>query len=204
MPFGCFSFSQTVFAQTLEVKSKNIVFVGDVSETEGRELVKTLEIYRSTILALTNTKNKPDRVPLKVYGFRNAKNLQKFTNLRGIAGIYKSGIDGPLFATITDKGSLDPKDFNTQVAFHEYSHHVLHGLSRDNYPRWYDEGFANYLSTFQVKDGVITIGLPYVQHAKWLKTARWMKAKNVFSAIDYYPRHGSLTMFYAQSWLYVH
>ena len=60
----------------------------------------------------------------------------------------------------------DDKDFivvdmsqqnNWQIVFHEYAHVWL----KDNFPPaapWFDEGFAEYLSTMKVANGTITVG----------------------------------------------
>jgi len=192
----------TAFAN-LEIKSENIIFYGDVKAEDGERLVRNLETYRAVILAMTNIKNRPDATPLKIYAFKNEKTLSKFADRRGIAGIYTQGADGPVFLTVSKGGFKDDK-WSSQVALHEYSHHVLHALSRDNYPRWYDEGFANYLSTFNIKKDIVTIGAPKANHGASLKDLPWMDATKVLSAIRRYPRTRRMDKFYGQSWLYVH
>ncbi|MEP3654223.1 MAG: hypothetical protein ABJO36_04935 [Litorimonas sp.] len=190
-------------ADPIEVRSKNVIFVGDVSEEEGKQLVSNLEIYRNTIIALVGLKGRPDKKPLRVYGIKNEGKLTKFTDISGIAGVYKNGLKGPVFVTTT-KGGFDSGKWASQVALHEYGHHVLHGMSQDHYPRWYDEGFANYLSTFKIEGDIVTIGAPNVLHGRSLKENRWMNPETVFRSIRNYPRTRNISQFYGQSWLYVH
>lgn len=195
-------FPVSAFAN-LEIKSENIIFYGDVKPADGERLVRNLEIYRAVILALSDVKNRPDSIPLTIYAFKNEKNLNKFAASRGIAGLYTEGADGPIFLTISKGGFKDDK-WSSQVALHEYSHHVLHALSNDNYPRWYDEGFANYLSTFNIKEDIVTIGAPKANHGASLKDGSWMNPEKVLSAIHRYPETRRIDKFYGQSWLYVH
>jgi tetratricopeptide (TPR) repeat protein len=195
--------STASYAADIEVKSENVIFVGDVSEAEGKQLVKNLEIYRETIIALVGLKGKPDKKPLRVYGIKTNGELKKYTNMRGIAGVYKQGLQGPIFVTIT-KGGFDNGRWASQVALHEYGHHILNGMSREDFPRWYDEGFANYLSSFKIEGEIITVGAPNVTHGRSLKENKWMNPETVFSSIKYYPTKGNITQFYGQSWLYVH
>ena len=190
-------------AADIEVKSENIVFIGDVSEEDGKRLVRNLEIYRNTIISLVGLKGKPDNKILRVYGSKNSQTLSKFTGEKGLAGVYKQGLQGPVFVTIT-KGGFKKGRWSSQVALHEYGHHVLHGMSRDDFPRWYDEGFANYLSSFKIEGDIITIGAPNVEHGRALKGNRWMDPETVLGAIHNYPRTRHIGKFYGQSWLYVH
>lgn len=196
-------FSPLTATANLEIKSENIIFYGDVKPEDGERLVRNLEIYRSVILTLSKVENRPDRVPLRIYAFKNSKPLNKFIGGKGIAGLYTEGREGPMFLTVS-KGGFKGNKWSSQVALHEYSHHVLHALTKDNYPRWYDEGFANYLSTFDITDDIITIGAPKVNHGRAMKNGAWMSPEKVLSSIHRYPRTRRIDKFYGQSWLYVH
>ena len=187
----------------MEIQSENIIFYGDVKAKDGERLVRNLEVYRSTILSLSGVKNRPDDVPLRIYAFKNEKSLNKFAGSRGLAGLYRDTPEGPIFLTVS-QGGFKKNRWSSQVALHEYSHHVLHALSKDNYPRWYDEGFANYLSTFLIDDDVVTIGEPNVSHGLSLKQGGWMDPETVLGAIHRYPSTRRMDKFYGQSWLYVH
>lgn len=197
-----FCFSQPALAN-LEVRSENIIFYGDVKPEDAKRIVRNLEVYRSVILSLSGVKNRPDPVPLRIYAFKDGKRLNKFANRRGIAGLYTTGARGPIFLTVS-QGGFKKNKWSSQVALHEYSHHVLHALSKDNYPRWYDEGFANYLSTFKIDGDVVTIGEPKVSHGLSMERAGWMDIDVILSSINRYPSTRRLDKFYGQSWLYVH
>ena len=197
-------FDSAAMAADLEIKSDNVRFIGDVEPEEGKRLVQNLEVFRSTILALTGVKGNPDKKPLHVYGQRNVRELNKYLSTRGVGGIYlQSGLEGPTFLTTT-KGGFDIEQFEAQVAMHEYSHHVLHGMTIEDFPRWYDEGFANYLSTFKLEGDIITIGTPNAWHGKFLKENKWLDPETVFKSVDNYPRRVNILLFYGQAWLYVH
>lgn len=200
--FFCLFIPITAFAN-IEVKSENIIFYGDVKEKEAQRLVRNLEIYRAVILTLSKVKNRPDDVPLRIYAFKNGSQLNKFAESRGIAGLYKDTPEGPIFLTVS-AGGFKKNRWSSQVALHEYSHHVLHALSKDSYPRWYDEGFANYLSTFMIDGDVVTIGSPNVSHGLSLKKGPWLDPETVLGAIHRYPTTRRIDKFYGQSWVYVH
>ncbi len=199
----CLIFFPTMAYANLEVKSENIVFYGDVKKKDGERLVRNLEVYRAVILSLSGVKNRPDDVPLRIYTFKRDKDLNKFAGSQGYAGLYTDTPQGPIFLTVSSGGFKNNR-WSSQVALHEYSHHVLHALSKDSYPRWYDEGFANYLSTFKIEGDVITIGEPNVSHGLSLKQGAWLDPETVLGAIHRYPSTRRLDKFYGQSWLYVH
>ncbi len=201
-----------VYADPLMAESENIVLYGDVNPKRAKQTIEKMEIYRKLIMTLGGVKSTPDKQKLTIYAFNSVPELAKFTGSRGIAGLYTHGYDGPIMLTpLADENRQN--SFNNQVALHEYSHHVLHGYMDTAYPRWYDEGFANYLSTFTLKDGTMQIGRAAAKHAEGLMRGgpKWVDVEDVVGAIRVYPfadkgakRGLMLNQFYAQSWLYVH
>ncbi len=204
--------ASTAHADPLKVESENIVLYGDVKLNQAKQTVEKMEVYRKLIMTLGGVKPTPDRKKLTIYAFDSDSGLSKFTGTRGIAGLYTQGYDGPIMLTpLAD--SKKQNSFTNQVALHEYSHHVLHGYMDTAYPRWYDEGHANYLSTFTMRDGTLMVGRAAAKHARGLMRGGpdWVDVEDVISAIRVYPfadkgskRGLLLNQFYAQSWLYVH
>lgn len=204
--------ASSAHADPLMAESENIILYGDVSPKQAKETVQKMEIYRKLIMTLGGITPTADKKKLTIFAFKDDSSIRKFTGINGIAGVYTHGYDGPIMMT-TLAGSNKQDSFNNQVALHEYSHHVLHGYMKTAYPRWYDEGFANYLSTFTLKDGTIQIGRAAAKHAKGLMRGGpdWVDVEDVISAIRVYPfsdkgrkRGLLLNQFYAQGWLYVH
>jgi len=77
-------------------------------------------------------------------------------------------------------------------------------MSQEAFPRWHDEGFANYLSSFKIESDIVTIGAPNVEHGRSLRENKWMSPETVFKSILFYPRQRNISQFYGQSCLYVH
>lgn len=204
---------QSATAKTVEVKSENFVFIGDVRETDAKELVTELEQYRSAILQLLGATPAPEIIPVRIYAAKNAKNLHKLTGLSGIGGVYRTTLDGPVFILSAEKGFIRGNRAR-HIALHEYTHHLLSAYTKNFYPRWYNEGVANYFATFEVnKDGGLVIGRPYNPYAYALSQKTWMPTGVVVNSIREYPfksyssgknRLGDSDYFYAQSWLAVH
>jgi len=198
------------FAEPIKVESENIILYGDVNAEAAQKIVRDLEIYRRTIFAMVNKTPRAADKKLTIYSFDSERPLAKFFGNKGTAGLYTNGADGPIFINVVKKAYRKGK-FEEQVAKHEFSHHVLHAIVEDDFPRWYDEGFANYLSSFDVEGDVITVGAPTVAHGKVLERGRLMNVNDVLSSIRVYPWNkkgdGASYLsgaFYGQSWLYVH
>lgn len=199
-------------ADPIKLESENIVLYGDVEPKQAQSTVKKMEVYRRLLMTLGGVTPTPDRKKLTIYAFDSDSDLRKFTGTRGIAGLYTQGYDGPIMLTpLADTKKQD--SFTNQVALHEYSHHVLHGYMDTAFPRWYDEGHANYLSTFTMNDGTLMVGRAAAKHAQGLMRGgpKWVDVEDVIGAIRVYPfadkgskRGILLNQFYAQSWLYVH
>ena len=197
----------------VRVESENIVLYGEVNETLAEDFVRRMEIYRRMIFALAGQDNAPpDAERLTIHAFRKGAVLRKFAGRDDIGGVYTDSQEGPIFLTPVMKGRISGAQSN-KIALHEYSHHVLHGLVSDAFPRWYDEGFAEYLSTLEIEDDRISIGSPNADSARHYSHAMgWLDPRIVLKSVHRYPRFDgsrrtrsvARNQFYAQSWLYVH
>ncbi|MFZ0312305.1 MAG: tetratricopeptide repeat protein [Candidatus Korobacteraceae bacterium] len=95
---------------------------------------------------------------------------------------------------------------NWQTVFHEYAHLLLSG----NFPQtapWFDEGFAEYLSTMKVTNGTVEIGniLPGAELLNEASKFRLLDLFQVQHHSETYNQKGQRRdMFYVESWLVVH
>ncbi len=203
-----------VTAKTIEIKSENFVLVDSVGAKEGRALLLELEQYRQGILQLLGIKSPlPEIIPIKIYSVSGDKELKLLTGRTDIGGVYNSTIEGPVFILNAKNGFSRGKQAR-HIALHEYTHHILSTYSQQIYPRWYDEGLANYFSTFEVdKQGRLVIGRPNNKYAYALAQKNWMPTEVLVNSVLSYPYKSTgkssrglttANYFYAQSWLAVH
>lgn len=213
----CFSHS-TAYASWVEARSKNFIFTGNVSEKKAEIIVNELEVYREILFEITNLKeSNPEVVPIQIYGFKSSHAIKDITKAAGVsdfAGVYTTNREGPVFA-INVSSPFTKNSFARAIAYHEYTHHLISTYSDLVYPRWYNEGYADYLSTFHIdKNGFVEIGLPNEFRARALVQARggWLDMDILTRAIRKYPwgkgksrkNTAKQSLFYAQSWLAVH
>ena len=99
-----------------------------------------------------------------------------------------------------------------ETAYHEFAHHIINSYGNSYYPRWYNEGFAEFLASFEIEKDRVIVGRPGSRFAYALNDANWLDIDVVVNAITRYPfkSNGSqresdkAQQFYGISWLAVH
>lgn len=202
----------TALADWVEAQSDNFIFWGDVSEKRATKIVSELEEYRAIIFTLFKVEASPEVIPVRVYATKSARDVTAMTGMEGASGVYSTRLESPLFI-LNVKGGFTDKSQAKAIALHEYTHHLLSQYTNQMYPRWVNEGMAEYLSTFRAsKNGYVRIGLPIEGRAWTLNNYDWLDWSILTRAIRRYPypNDGSRNteaiqrLFYAQSWLAVH
>ena len=194
-----------VAGQWVEVRSPHFSVVTDAGERRGREVALRFEQMRSVFgtLILRNKVNIP--VPLQIIAFKSSGGLRRYVPLwKGkpveMAGFYQRGEDRSFIAVDLSAN----EGFRT--VFHEYAHLLFDG----NYPRtqaWFDEGFAEYYSTIEIRNKEVEIGRAPPSAPLLLQSS--LQPVTALFAVTHdsstYNESGDRrTLFYAQSWLVVH
>ncbi len=197
-------------AAWVEAKSENFIFAGDVSEKRAKLIISELEEYRTTIFNLFKWGAETELVPVRVYAVEDSKDIEDITGNEWASGIYTSTDEGPVFI-ISVKGGFRRGSPARNTAYHEYTHHLINMYSGTIYPQWYNEGMAEYLSTFDARNSkLIKIGLPNKYRSLALSRKNWLDTALIVNAVRSYPwRNGGansavIDQFYAQAWLATH
>ena len=188
----------------VSVRTKNFLMLGNASEKDIRRVGLKLEQFRE---AFTNlfpniTFNTP--VPTTVIVFKSDSSFAPFKPGPNVAGYFQSGQDVNYITLTTEvRGQQDP----FSVIFHEYTHLLIN----NTFPRapvWFNEGLAEYYSTFSITDDQkVVMGIPIVSHVLRLRESEMLPLKTLF-AVDqrsaHYNERNKQTIFYAQSWVLMH
>jgi FimV-like protein len=188
----------------VSVRTKNFLMVGNASEKDIRRVALKLEQFRE---AFTNlfpniTFNTP--VPTTVIVFKSDSSFEPFKPGPNVAGYFQSGQDVNYITLTTEvRGQQDP----FSVIFHEYTHLLIN----NTFPRapvWFNEGLAEYYSTFSITDDQkVVIGAPIVSHVWRLRESQMLPLKTLFEvdqSSPHYNERNKQTIFYAQSWVLMH
>ncbi|PCI63371.1 MAG: hypothetical protein COB37_05270 [Kordiimonadales bacterium] len=202
--------AQAAPRQWLHLESDHFVFYTDLDEEAAKKVILDLEKFRFTVGQLTGLDLSEDPAPrLKIYGFSKLKTYQKDMNEARTLGIYQASANGAASAMSLENGKKIWQTSGIQVIFHEYVHHITNQYSSLNYPRWYSEGFAEYLGTMEFDGKKAIIGKPAVQRFPLLKTDRnWLRMNEIFKIKGEYVgkvrNQNRLGEMYAQGWLLAH
>jgi hypothetical protein len=93
------------------------------------------------------------------------------------------------------------------VIFHEYTHLLVNNTFK-NAPVWFNEGLAEYYSTFKITDDrKITLGTPIGNHVYLLRDSKMLPLRTLFEVDHKSPHYNESKkqgIFYAQSWALMH
>jgi tetratricopeptide (TPR) repeat protein len=184
----------------IEVRTPNFRIRSVLSEKDSIELARQLETFRAAIFVVTNVSHTDSPIPTEIYAVRGTRDFKSLGISRGAVGIFQSGLRRNLIFIRKRFGMEE-----TTTIMHEYVH-FLHGNQGSfNYPKWYKEGFAEYLSAEQTTSGKFVVG--GVQKGRYENLSRlsWIPMRQIISPEDYDRWSGERrAMFYAEAWGLVH
>jgi tetratricopeptide (TPR) repeat protein len=181
----------------IEVRSPHFVIVSAIPKGVTIDLARDLECFREAVQIVTDVGHFDERIPTKVYVLPQP--VVELGFKRHTGGYFIPGMRANYAGVV----QLPLGNVNNMLK-HEYVHFIVHN-DESKYPKWFDEGFAEVLSTMSARGKAIEYGEPMPErvarlpHGKWIPFAQLLEIRDVFSL------EGDQTaMFYAQSWLLVH
>jgi tetratricopeptide (TPR) repeat protein len=188
----------------VSLRTKNFSMLGNASEKDIRRVAVKLEQFREVFTNLfPNTRfNTP--VPTTVVVFKSDSSYGPFKPKPDVAGYFQPGPDVNYITLTTEvRGEQDP----FSVIFHEYIHLLIENTF-PNVPVWFNEGLAEYYSTFTISDDQkVVLGSPISNHVYLLRESRMLPLRTLFE-VDHKSAHYNETdkrgIFYAQSWALMH
>ena len=188
----------------VSVRTKNFLMLGNASEKEIRRVALKLEQFREAFTNLFPNIRFNTPVPTTVIVFKSDSSFGPFKPGPNVAGYFQSGQDVNYITLTTEvRGQQDP----FSVIFHEYTHLLINNTF-PSAPVWFNEGLAEYYSTFSITDDQkVVMGIPIGSHVYRLRESQMLPLKTLF-AVDqsspHYNERNKQTIFYAQSWALVH
>jgi tetratricopeptide (TPR) repeat protein len=196
--------------QWASVQSKNFLLVGNASERDIRKVAARLEQFREAFVRLLSVEHFDSSVPMTVMVFRTDESYRPFEPLyrgqpAGVAGFFQSSQDVDYITFSVDPMHVRDAD---ALAYHEYVHLLVRNSFR-NAPLWFNEGLAEYYSTFELSDGNkrVTLGLPIGRRVQMLRERELLPVEKLLSVDTdsaYYNERDERNLFYAESWALVH
>lgn len=196
----------TVFAKDnwVSVRTKNFFMIGNTGEKEIRQVGLKLEQFREVFTRLFPKMRFNSPVPTTVVVFKSHSSYNPFKPHANTAGYFQAGPDVNYITLTTElNGTQDP--FN--VIFHEYTH-LLVNNTFENAPLWFNEGLAEYYSTFKITDDrKVGLGYPISNHVYLLRDNKMLPLRTLLEVDHKSPHYNESKkqgIFYAQSWALMH
>ena len=197
-----------------KVESDHFIVRSDGSEKEVQEHVRQLEAFRflSLMVLGADPNSAPSQTKFEIYLLKSRGDLKV---VRPYFSVYVAGVYFPCVEGSTAYSTLERRDWREgsdparERLLHEYTHHLMFQYGHALFPRWYVEGFAEYMSTAHVEDGRIRLGDTATERASTLHEDRWLSFNEVLkpsfnSGSDKNGDARDLLNLYAQGWLLTH
>jgi tetratricopeptide (TPR) repeat protein len=188
------------------VRSKNFLLVGNANEKDIRQVGVRLEQFREVFSRLFTTLNVNSPVPTTVVVFKNDDSYRPFKPNESTAGYFQPGPDVN-YITLKLGRELGSEQDPFTIIFHEYTHLLVKNKS-GNVPTWFNEGLAEYYSTFTITDDQkVVMGRPIASHVYLLRDNRMLPLRTLFQVDQkspYYNERDKQSIFYAESWALMH
>jgi tetratricopeptide (TPR) repeat protein len=189
----------------IRVETAHFTLFGNAGAVRTREIGLELEKLRS-VLSLLAPSAHGAPVPTLVFVFKSDAAIAPYKPLylgkpTGAAGFFEGTSEGN-FIALTASWSSDPRP----VVYHEFLHYFLHS-NFPPLPLWYEEGLADFYSTFRATSSAAEVGLPVERHVACLMREAMMPLDRLFAVSRDSPEYNERSrqgIFYAESWALVH
>ena len=184
----------------IEVRSENFSIYSVLGEQRSTELLRHLEVMRSSLGSPSATPASQAVVPTIIIAVDDHDDYVSIGAPANSAGFFFSNLrENAIVIDDSDVAS------GIQIILHEYAHYLNKQSGRIRYPRWYEEGNAEYLSHSRLHDQAFEYAMTPRQHVATLNFTEWLPYAEVLEMRDTTAlSQTDGATFYAQSWLLVH
>ena len=190
------------------IRGRNVEVFGQQPSRTLRDIAVELEQFRVVLGNLVRGARQPQPLPTEVYLFDDYDAMKPFLPLyQGkpavVGGICLCG-SGDDTSVILAALSRNPD--SSEIVYHEYSHLLLRNAI-GRIPVWFNEGLAEYFSTFELHGGTeAQVGRAIGRHVALLRE-RFIPLPQLLAVdrtSELYNEGTRRSIFYAESWALTH
>jgi hypothetical protein len=192
-------------AKWYELQTPDFRIVSATDEGRTLKIAQSIEVWQASASKVLPRADLHPHVPVTILLLPRDM-FSKYSGMPATVGGAARPGPGAAFIVV----NADVWDHASSTVLHEISHLVLNQISTDvALPVWYDEGFADFLSTIKpLGNGKARVGaVPPERLAVLLGMSPWMPIKDVLTMSRVNPHYVSERLggqFYAESWLLIH
>ncbi len=150
---GCAMSPARLVEGWVAVETPHFAIASRLPESETVELARKLERFRAAVLLITNIQQRAPRVPTFIYVFDRRSSFREFATEPNISGYFLPAMRANYAALWASRGSEAEN-----LLYHEFTHFLVHNAGGSAYPRWYNEGFAEFMGAVQQVDENLVVG----------------------------------------------
>lgn len=189
----------------------DLIVIGNAPERSLAEVLREVATFRSTLKAFLPNLRVTAPEPTIVVVFRDRRSFEPFQPRDG-RGRRQENVAGYFFRLPTANLLVLPlfvrREFTYQVLFHEYTHFLVH-RNAVRVPLWFNEGIAEFYSTFETRDDGrrAVIGRAPAERLPALRSRPIPSIARLFDnhyLSRVYESDWETEMFYAHAWAFVH
>lgn len=189
---------EIVDREWVEVRSPNFTLLSRLSESASRALMNELELFREVAALVMPDQRLDSPVPVHILLVPEGGEWMQLSPSEHLGGYFLPTMRERFIAVRAGRG-------DEWTIKHEYVHYIMWNQVRVGYPKWYVEGFAEFLSTVHRRGDQLLIGTVSNDRLEWLLKGPWVSTHDVLTAETLAGwRADAGLMFYAQSWALVH
>jgi hypothetical protein len=149
----------TAHAKWQRAETTHFVIYSEQKEEQLRAFAEKLERFDAALRKLYPVRPDAPGGRVTIYELPNATALRRVMNAAGsnADGVYRADATGALALTSRAATSDSWSDF---VLLHEYAHHFMLQNFTAAFPKWYVEGFAEFVATTRFDKDGLSLGLP--------------------------------------------
>ena len=190
-------------ADWIEVTSDHFQLTTDLPEKRALEVVDQLEKTRLALAYLTRKEPNENAPIFRIFGFQKTGDYLRISGIKRTAGYFTYAWDGPVSLSSLARPDGQWGMSGLQIAIHEYVHFFMRSINGAQYPIWYDEGFADFISTMRFEEDRAIIGDAHPNRIYGLAvTPNWMDFSKILTRKATGKRRDS--MIYSVGWLLTH
>jgi tetratricopeptide (TPR) repeat protein len=188
---------------TLTIDELTVYSSADDATT--RSVASDLVRLRGALSVVTKLKVRSP-LPTRVFIFGDRRSFAQYCDAAlgrsdNLTGLFLSDRDGNHVLIAGNSAGVD------RVVYHELTHYFLRNTVSSHVPLWFNEGLAEFYSTFSGSKDTVDVGRPIEDHIAWLRTQTLIPLKDLFATTHdskEYHEGNRQGVFYAESWALVH
>lgn len=193
-------------AKWVRVQVGEVTLLTDARPGAAVELAENLQSMRAALGVVTRLRV-VSPLPMTVIVFDDEKEYRAYAQAvlghtgKQTSGVFRPHADGDVIAI--DYSGLSA---GVQVLYHELTHRFVHDTT-PGVPLWLDEGLAELYSTFSRSGGKVDVGHARVDHLRTLAERPLLPLPELFVVDHHSPDYveaNRASVFYAESWAFVH